>query len=132
MKYSLLPLFITLLFLFGISTQTFSQVVFPVKQGQKWGLIDDKGKEFLPPTYDAVGKIDQFGYSVIQDASNVGLINKRGGIVFQPQFQDIKVVDSLLFAVKQNDKWTVINKTQKVILKEKYSSKVKPLDWKSC
>ena len=121
MKYSLLPLFITLLFLFGISTQTFSQVVFPVKQGQKWGLIDDKGKEFLPPTYDAVGKIDQFGYSVIQDASNVGLINKRGGIVFQPQFQDIKVVDSLLFAVKQNDKWTVINKTQKVILKEKYS-----------
>ncbi|MFK7947614.1 MAG: WG repeat-containing protein [Saprospiraceae bacterium] len=119
MKYSLSPLFIVLLLLF--SNQVISQVVFPVKQGQKWGLIDDKGQVFLAPTYDAVGKIDAFGYSIVQESANIGLINKHGQVIFQPQFQDLKVIDNSLFAVKQKDNWTIIDESQKVIVKEKYT-----------
>lgn len=98
-----------------------AQVVFPIKKGQKWGLIDEKGTTFLPPTYDAIGKIDKFGYAVIQLSANVGLINKTGKVIFQPQFQDIYVVGEGLFAVKQHDVWKIIDETQKTILKEKYS-----------
>lgn len=119
MKHSLSLLFIVLFFLFG--NQYIIGQVFPVKQGQKWGLIDDKGNVFLPPTYDAVGKIDAFGYSIIQQGVYIGLIDKNGNVVFQPQFQDLNVIDSDLFAVKRNHKWTIIDKNQKIILNQKYS-----------
>lgn len=121
MKYSLSPLLFVFFLLFGCYNYAISQVVFPVKQGQKWGLIDDKGKIFLPPTYDAIGKVDAFGYSMIQDATKVGLINQSGQLIFEPQFQDLKVIDQTLFAVKRKDKWVIIDESQKIILKENYN-----------
>jgi hypothetical protein len=109
------------LFLFCVNNWATAQVVFPVKQGDKWGLIDEKGKKFLPPIYDAIGKIDEFGFAMIQTKDKVGLINQRGEVIFNPQFEDIKIINSELFGVKQADNWTIINKEQKIILKEKYN-----------
>jgi hypothetical protein len=118
MKHAALFLFF---FLFFINNWAVAQVVFPVKKGDKWGLIDEKGETFLSATYDAIGKIDEFGFAIIQIKDKVGLMNQRGEVVFNPQFQDIKIINSELFGVKQADNWTIINKEQKIILKQKYN-----------
>ena len=76
-----------------------AQLVFPVKQDGKWGLIDKKGEIFLSPTYDAIGKMDAFGYAIIQTKDKIGIINQNGQVVLSPRFQGVKVIDNGLFAV---------------------------------
>lgn len=119
--------FLLFLLFFLLSNWAIAQVVFPVKKGEKWGLIDEKGNAFLPPTYDAIGKIDEFGFAVIQIKNKIGLINQNGKVIFQPDFQDIKVINSDFFAVKKIDNWTIIDIDKNIILKEKYN-KIEILD----
>jgi len=98
-----------------------AQLVFPVKQDGKWGLIDKKGEIFLSPTYDAIGKMDAFGYAIIQTKDKIGIINQNGQVVLSPRFQGVKVIDNGLFAVQEADHWTIINAAQQPILTERYS-----------
>ena len=98
-----------------------AQVVFPVKQGNKWGLVNEQGKFSLLPTYDAIGKFDEFGYAKIQDKANVGLIDTKGNISVKAIYEDVKMIDSSLFKVQENGVWSIINNKQETILKEDFN-----------
>jgi hypothetical protein len=98
-----------------------AQLVFPVKQGNKWGLVNEKGEFSLRPTYDAIGKYDKFGYAKIQDKDKVGLIDTKGNIAVEAIYQDIRVVDTALFSVQENENWSIVNDNKEPILVEDYS-----------
>jgi len=97
-----------------------AQRLFPVKQGQQWGLIDASGSMKVSPRYEAIGAFKEFGYASMQRDGGVGLLNRFGQEIIRPQYQDIKVLDSLLFAVLEHDTWHVRSASGQRILDNGY------------
>ncbi len=97
-----------------------AQNYFPIKEGQKWGLMDDKGKVFLQPLYDAISEFDKFGYAVIQKGSKIGLINRKAIVVLTPQYDQINVLNASLFAVNTSGTWKVMNTKNETVLNHQY------------
>ncbi len=96
------------------------QPYFPIKVEKKWGLIDGEGEIVLSPTYDGIGEFKQYGYAVMQRAGKVGLLNRWGKEIVSPAYDDLKVLDSLLFAVRDEGEWMVIDLGGKVVLQKGY------------
>jgi len=112
-------IFITICWMM-ISVVAMAQQYFPVKVDKKWGLMDVDGNLILPPNYDAIGEFKAFGYAVMQKEGRVGLLNKQGEEVVKPFYDDIKVLDSTLFAVMEDTQWKVINLSGELVLATGY------------
>jgi hypothetical protein len=93
---------------------------FPVKINKQWGMMNSKGKVMIQPQYDAIGEFKEYGYAVMQRNGRVGLVNKYGHEVLSPKYDDIKILDSLLFAVLDVSDWKVVNVREEVILNNGY------------
>ncbi len=106
------------LLLFGGSLP--GQRYFPIKKDNKWGLIDASGELVQAPVYDAIGEFKQFGYAVMQFEGKVGLLGDNGRRILEPRYEDIKVLDSTLIAVMDNEAWMVVNLFGKVVLEKGY------------
>ena len=119
-------LLITLILqLFGLTIfaqlgQVVNDSYFPVKIKKKWGMINSKGEIAIQPQYDAIGSFKEYGYAVMQREGRIGLLSQRGKEVIPAKYDDIKILDSLLFAVLDASDWVVINIEGKVILKNGY------------
>lgn len=94
--------------------------VLPVKKGDKWGYVNDKGKELTEFIYDASEISDDGywssvrmyaftnGYTVVRQGDKWGLIDKNGNTVVEPVYEDISQVnDKGLFWIKRNGQWAV-------------------------
>ena len=97
-----------------------AQQYFPIKMNKKWGLIDADGKIFLEPKYDAIGEFKKYGYAIMQRNGGVGMLNLKGREVVPPKYDDMKILDSLLVAVKDEGDWQVMNLKGDVILEKGY------------
>ena len=96
------------------------QTLFPVKKGQRWGLIDARGYMQVAPKYDAIGDFERYGYATMQQQGLVGLLNRRGEEIIPARYQDLRIIDSLLVAVLNEEEWRVRNLMGKVILPPGY------------
>lgn len=69
----------------------------------KWGIINRKGIEIIPPKYD---KIDTFenGYAKVRIEGFTGLSNLSGHLIVEPDFEYISYAGDGLFRVEQGDK----------------------------
>ncbi len=106
--------------IFGQVGQRVQEPFFPVKIKQLWGMMNAKGKVVIQPKYDAIGEFKDYGYATMQREGRIGLLNHFGREIIPAQYDDIKILDSLLFAVLDVSDWTVINIQGKVILKNGY------------
>ncbi len=113
------PLIISCL-LFIAATQVSAQRAFPVKVNNLWGLMDSNGEIIVTPSYDAMGEFKKFGYAVMQRGKKVGVINEYGRQIIRPGYEDLKVLDSTLFAVMVEDDWMVIDLAEAVVLEKGY------------
>lgn len=95
-------------------------MLFPVKQENRWGLINAEGQMMVSPRYDAIGSFERFGYATMQRNGGVGLLDQQGSEIVPPQFEDIKVLDSTLFAVHDGEAWRVIDREQQIVLQRGY------------
>ncbi|MEN0047106.1 MAG: WG repeat-containing protein [Bacteroidota bacterium] len=95
-----------------------AQKLLPIKQHQKWGLIDLQGNVKLSPKYDAISTFDEYGFASIQINNYVGLLNEQGREVLLPIYDDISVIGKGYFAVLQNNRWQLINARKQVIFEE--------------
>ena len=113
-----------LIFIFLVSTfvsaNLFAQEYFPIKQNKKWGLMDTEGNIIQQPVYDAIGEFKQFGYAVMQRNGKVGMLGHGGTEVILPKYEDLKVLDSTMIAVMDNDEWMVINLNGDLVLQKGY------------
>jgi len=100
--------------------QSAQESFFPVKIKQLWGMMNAKGKVVIEPKYDAIGEFKEYGYAVMQREGRVGLLNKFGREIIPAEYDDIKILDSLIFAVLDASDWAVVNIQGKIILKNGY------------
>ncbi|MBK8704792.1 MAG: WG repeat-containing protein [Saprospiraceae bacterium] len=81
----------------------FKHGVAVVQINGKWGIINQKGIEIIPPKYD---RIDSFegGYAKVRIEGLNGLSNLDGQLIAQPDYEFISYAGQGLFRVEQGDK----------------------------
>ncbi len=109
-----------LIILVFIGFQVAAQQLFPVKVEKRWGLIDADGKIALSPVYEAIGEFKRFGYAVMQRDGGVGLLDQGGAEIVDPEYEDLKVLDSTLIEVRKNGVWQVIDLHGQTVLPPGY------------
>lgn len=93
----------------------------------KFGLINQYGKEVVPPAYEIMGNYTE-GFAVVGNQKKFGLIDVNGVQVLPVQFEAIGIVRNRLVPVKQNGKWGFF-KEGKEIIPPKYDG-VYDYDWR--
>ncbi len=112
---------VVLILFLGIPLLALAQEpTFPIKLNKKWGLMNAEGQVVVEPLYDAIGEFKEYGYAVMQQGGQVGMINREGRQVVAPQFDDLRLLDSLRFAVRVEEGWTVIDVHGEYLLKRPY------------
>lgn len=109
-----------LLFTSLLTLPVAAQQLYPVRIGDQWGLIDRTGRQVVPARYSAVGETDAFGYTSIQTDRGVGLLLPDGSELFPPRYQDIQVLDSLLYGIMDEGKWRVVDRSGRTVLAAGY------------
>jgi len=81
----------------------FQHGVAVVQINERWGIINRKGIEVIPPKY---GRIDHFenGYAKVRIEGFNGLINLKGELIVEPDYEFISYAGKGLFRVEQGDK----------------------------
>ncbi|MEZ5038318.1 MAG: WG repeat-containing protein [Saprospiraceae bacterium] len=81
----------------------FQHGVAVVQINERWGIINRKGIEVIPPKYD---RIDHFenGYAKVRIEGFNGLINLKGELIVEPDYEFISYAGEGLFRVEQGDK----------------------------
>jgi hypothetical protein len=80
----------------------FKHGVAVVQVNGKWGIINQKGIEIIPPKYD---KIESFqdGYAKVRIQGFRGLASLNGELIVQPDYEYISYAGEGLFRVEQGD-----------------------------
>lgn len=100
--------------------KAFTQQYFPIKVNKRWGLIDAEGEVVLSPVYEAIGEFKQFGYAVMQRGGGVGLLGRQGKEIVAPRYEDLKVLDTSLVAVRMEKQWMVIDLEGNIVIEKGY------------
>ncbi len=81
----------------------FKHGVAVVKMDGKWGIINQRGIEVIPPKYD---KIESFknGYAKVRIEGFSGLTNLKGELIAKPDYELISYAGDGLFRAEQGDK----------------------------
>lgn len=69
----------------------------------KWGIINQKGIEIIPPKYDHIDSFEG-GYAKVKIEGYNGLSNLNGDLIVQPNYEFISYAGEGLFRVEQGDK----------------------------
>ncbi len=69
----------------------------------KWGVINQKGIEIIPPKYDKISQFEN-GYAKVRINGFNGLSNLKGEVIVQPDYEYISYAGEGLFRVEQGDK----------------------------
>ncbi len=81
----------------------FQNGVAVVKMDNKWGVINQKGIELIPPKYDRIEAFED-GYAKVQIKQFSGLTNLEGELIVQANYEYISYAGEGLFRVEQGDK----------------------------
>lgn len=91
-----------------------------VTQNGKKGIVDSEGKRVITPEYTAIklaGKDYKLGYIVQNENGQYGIVDIANNKILESKYQDIKsITENNLYAVKENNKWKVIDKESKTII----------------
>ena len=86
-----------------------------ISQSGKYGLVNDRGKIILPAEYTFCPEHAYSNVFSVRKDYKMGLAN-RTGLLVQPDFDDVKVKDSVSFIVLKDGKWGVIADNSKEVL----------------
>ncbi len=81
----------------------FKHGVAVVQMNGKWGVINRKGIEIIPPKYDQIETFEN-GYAKVRIEGFSGLSNLNGQLIVEPDFEYISYAGDGLFRVEQGDK----------------------------
>ncbi len=82
--------------------EDFQHGVALVRIDGKWGIINQKGIEIIPPKYDRIEGF-QDGYAKVRIKGLTGLSNLDGELLVQPSYEYISYMGAGLFRVEQGD-----------------------------
>ena len=81
----------------------FKHGVAVVQVDGKWGIINQKGIELIPPKYDKIESFEE-GYAKVRIQGFNGLASLNGDLIVQPDYEYISYAGDGLFRVEQGDK----------------------------
>lgn len=92
-----------------------------VRVGDKWGVMDLKGKFTLDLT-DKFEKIAPFheGFARVTIKGRYGFIDSRGNVYISPQYVDAGNVSDGMVSIKINGKWGFVNTDEKLMVQPYY------------
>ena len=104
-------------------TEVFEQKYIKVKINGKWSLLDQRGKEIIPPKYDDVSNIDRGTKSVfyVVKDEKTGIVNKQGEEITPIDYDVISEGEKEVFVLTQGDLRGVLFK-QKILVPSIYES----------
>lgn len=80
----------------------FKHGVAVVQVDGKWGIINQKGIELIPPKYDQIDNFED-GYARVRIQGFNGLASLNGDLIVQPDYEYISYAGDGLFRVEQGD-----------------------------
>ena len=104
-------------------TEVFEQKYIKAKINEKWSLLDQRGKEIIPPKYDDVSNIDRGTKSVfyVVKDEKIGIVNKQGEESTPIDYDVISEGEKEVFVLTQEDLRGVLFK-QKILVPSIYES----------
>ena len=104
-------------------TEVFEQKYIKAKINEKWSLLDQRGKEIIPPKYDDISNIDRGTKSVfyVVKDEKIGLVNKQGEEITPIDYDVISEGEKEVFVLTQGDLRGVLFK-QKILVPSIYES----------
>jgi len=81
----------------------FQHGVAVVQARGKWGVINQKGIQVVPPKYDRIENFED-GFAKVRIQGFIGLSNLEGEFVLDPNYESVSYAGSGLFRVEQGDK----------------------------
>lgn len=103
----------------------YEENILRIKKGEKYGLINEEGKELLPIQYDEIVATKGIKNSLkIKKDGKYGIANTDGKIIIEPQYADITNLgndDKSGFIIKnEQDKYGIVNYSNTQILETKF------------
>lgn len=104
-------------------TEVFEQKYIKAKINEKWSLLDQRGKEIIPPKYDDISNIDRGTKSVfyVVKDEKIGIVNKQGEEITPIDYDVISESEKEVFVLTQGDLRGVLFK-QKILVPSIYES----------
>ena len=104
-------------------TEVFEQKYIKAKTNEKWSLLDQRGKEIIPPKYDDVSNIDRGTKSVfyVVKDEKIGIVNKQGEEITPIDYDVISEGEKEVFVLTQGDLRGVLFK-QKILVPSIYEN----------
>ena len=104
-------------------TEVFEQKYIKAKINEKWSLLDQRGKEIIPPKYDDVSNIDRGTKSVfyVVKDEKIGLVNRQGKEIAPIDYDVISEGEKEVFVLTQGDLRGVLFK-QKILVPSIYEN----------
>lgn len=92
-----------------------------VKYNDKFGYIDESGKEICDTKYDIAENFIN-GFAILKYKGKYGFIDKNGNEICEIKYDDVHDFCEGFAAVKLDDKWAFIDKTGNLICDFKYTA----------
>ena len=104
-------------------TEVFEQKYIKAKINEKWSLLDQRGKEIIPPKYDDISNIDRGTKSVfyVVKDEKIGIVNKQGEEITPIDYDVISEGEKEVFVLTQGDLLGVLFK-QKILVPSIYEN----------
>ena len=115
-----IPLSVFLFFALASSAQVTK--LLPVRQGGKFGYINESGTVVVQPVYDAASFFFSPGYAVVARNGKYGIVDTSGNILVNEQYDYIESIKPGRFAARKGFYWGVIDAGNKVILPFDYDN----------
>ena len=81
--------------------------------------MDINGTLVISPKYEVIGTPQKFGYTLMQQAGKIGLLNKKGQLLLPAKYEEIKILDSNFISVVFNQEQQVLTANGEIVLKGK-------------
>ena len=103
--------------------EVFEQKYIKAKINEKWSLLDQRGKEIIPPKYDDISNIDRGTKSVfyVVKDEKIGIVNKQGEEITPIDYDVISEGEKEVFVLTQGDLRGVLFK-QKILVPSIYEN----------
>lgn len=101
------------------TTTRFMEGLSAIKIGEKWGVIDMKGKIIIPAKYDAVGRFHE-GLAVVRTGDKDGFIDKKGNFIIPAKYDGGGNFSEGLAPVKIGDKLGFIDTKGNIVIPPEY------------
>lgn len=95
------------------------RTLYPIKNRNKWGYIDESGDFYIEPIYESAGPFYE-GLAIVELEGKFGFVNKAGDLIIDAIFDDAYEMSEGHAVVSLDSKWGMINRSGEFVIQPIY------------